>query len=125
MKGRTIKACAGSCLIVLLSLELSQSHSLPTMESFHQYLQSIDQNWEKKPINFGVITIQELQPDNFQQIIDLRTREEFEEDNITSSLNVPMLSRSDELGILERCEEESFIISLVWSGSLIETNINY
>ena len=67
------------------------------MESFHQYLQSksIYQNWEKKPINFGVITIQELQPDDFEQIIDLRSIEDFEEDNITSSLNVPMLSRSD------------------------------
>ena len=89
------------------------------MESFHQYLQSIYQNWEKKPINFGRITIQELQPDDFEQIIDLRPIEDFEEDNITSSLNVPMLSRSDKLGIMERCEEERFIISLVWSGSLI------
>ena len=94
------------------------------MESFHQYLQSksIYQNWEKKPINFGVIKIEELQPDDFEQIIDLRPIEDFEEDNITSSVNVPMLSRSDEVGIMERCEEDSFIISLVWSGSLIETN---
>ena len=89
------------------------------MESFHQYLQSIYQNWEKKPINFGRITIQELQPDDFEQIIDLRPIEDFEEDNITSSLNVPMLTRSDKQGIMERREEERFIISLVWSGSLI------
>ena len=89
------------------------------MESFHQYLQSIHQNWEKKPINFGRITIQELQPDDFEQIIDLRPIEDFEEDNITSSLNVPMLTRSDKQGIMERREEERFIISLVWSGSLI------
>ena len=84
------------------------------MESFHQYLQSINQNWEKKPINFGLITIQELQPEDFEQIIDLRPSEDFQEDNITSSLNVPMLSRSDQMGIMERSEEESFIISLVW-----------
>ena len=62
-----------------------------------------------------------MQPDDFEQIIDLRPVEDFEEDNITSSLNVPMLSRSDKLGIMERGEEERFIISLVWSGSLIET----
>ena len=93
------------------------------MESFHQYLQSIDQNWEKKPINFGRITIQELQPDDFDQIIDLRPIEDFEEDNITSSLNVPMLTRSDKEGIMERREEERFIISQVWSGSLI-ANLN-
>ena len=60
-----------------------------------------------------------MQPDDFEQIIDLRPIEDFEEDNITSSLNVPMLTRSDIQGIMERREEERFIISLVWSGSLI------
>ena len=89
------------------------SNSLATMDSFHQYLQSL--NTEKKEIHFRRIAVQQLQPEDFEEIIDLRPSEDFAEDNIPSSLNVPVLSRSERQEIMEKSGEESRIISLVWS----------
>ena len=84
------------------------------METFHQYLQSISQSNERKAISFSRIAMEELQPEHCDEIIDLRPREDYEEDHIATSRNSPALTRTEKYGIIERRENESFIVSLVW-----------
>ena len=89
------------------------------METFHQYLESIAEIKERNAVNVSKIAIQDVQPEDFDEIIDLRPSEDFEEDNIPTSRNIPVLTRSECRDVVERRQNESFIISLVWS--LIET----
>ena len=84
------------------------------MESFSRYLQSLPLPRQREQISVKRMEIEELDPADFQQIIDLRSEEDFEEDNIPTSRNIPVLTRKDEVEIVDRRAGESRIISIVW-----------
>ena len=76
---------------------------LQETSDFHSILNEFKENCDEKIKNLELhyISIQELNDNKFSEIIDLRTKEEFDSDNIVGSHSLPVLKTEDKDGILQ------------------------
>ena len=77
---------------------------LQETSDFHSILNEFKENCDGKIKNLELhyISIQELNDNKFSEIIDLRTKEEFDFDNIVGSHSLPVLKNEDKDEILQK-----------------------
>ena len=76
---------------------------LQETSNFNSILNELKENCDEeiKNLELHYVSIQELNDKKFSEIIDLRTKEEFDFDNIVGSHSLPVLKTEEKDGILQ------------------------
>ena len=88
---------------------------LQETSDFHSILNEFKENCDGKIKNLELhyISIQELNDTKFSEIIDLRTKEEFDFDNIVGSHSLPVLKNEDKDEILQKALPRHRLITIL------------
>ena len=88
---------------------------LQETSDFHSILNEFKENCDGKIKNLELhyMSIHELNDNKFSEIIDLRTKEEFDFDNIVGSHSLPVLKTEDKDGILQESTQRLRLITIL------------